>query len=187
MRLKGKKIEGPSSRILVFPRGEDDSIKLEIVAIVDFEPFEKICPEPTPPMVTKPGGVKVPDLNDKNYLKQRNLHGSRRMLWMFVNSLWCPAEHLGDERTPVEWDLVDPLNPETWDKFEPELVNAGFSEIERMMISNAIMEVNSVSEATMKEARDSFLASRQVVRNQSSSQNSEAENTSSGEPANASE
>jgi len=187
MRLKGKKIEGPSTKILVFPRGDDNSVKLEIMAILDFEPFEKLCPEPTPPTVTKPGGVKVLDPNDKNYKKLIVRHGALRMQWLFINSLWCPAEHLEDERTPVEWDLVDPLDPNTWDKFEPELVNAGFSEIERLMISNAIMEVNSISESTMKEARDSFLASRQETRNPLSSQNSEAENTSSGDVVNASE
>lgn len=188
MRLKGKKIEGPASKILVFPRGESeaDAIKLEVVAVLEMKGFEERCKEPLPPSMMKRGGEKVPDFNNENYKKQRARYNQLYSLWIYFNSLYSPAEHPGDERMPVEWDRIDIDDPNTWPLFEIELVDAGFSEFERMRIMNAILEINSLSEEKMEEARNSFLASRQVPQLQSSSQNTEAEDTSSGEPVNAS-
>lgn len=188
MRLKGKKIEGPASKILVFPRGEDtEDIKLEIVAVLDMDEFQKRCPEPTPPWMVKRGGAKVPDIDNANYKKQKARHNELYTLWLYFNSLYCPAEHPEDERTPVEWDRIDREDPNTWRLFEIELIEAGFAEFERLRIINTILEVNSLSEEKMEEARNSFLASRQAPLLQSSSQNTEADDISSGEPVSASE
>lgn len=188
MRLKGKKIEGPASKILVFPRGdESESVKLEVVAVLNMDEFQKKCPEPIPPWMVKRGGAKVPDFDNGNYKKQKARHNQLYTLWLYFNSLYCPAEYEGDERTPVEWDKIDRDDPNTWVLFEVELVEAGFSEFERMRIVNTILEVNSLSEDKMEEARNSFLASRQAPQLQSSSQNTEADDMLSGEPASDSE
>jgi hypothetical protein len=53
-------------------------------------------------------------------------------------------------------------DPNTWINFDKELKDSGLSEIERIRIVNAVMTANCLNESKLDEARESFLASRQV-------------------------
>lgn len=187
MKFRGERIEGPSSKILVFPREGRKPIKLEIVAVLDSAPFDELVPDPIPPTMIKRGGEKVPNFDDKNYQKLVARRGALYSLWINIQSLYCPAETQDEQRVPVEWEKVDPTNPSTWNLFDEELKDAGLSQFERFRISREIVEVNSLSEGRLAEARDSFLASRQAPIAPSTSPEGEKENTSSGEPASDSE
>lgn len=184
MKTRGRKLEGPASILLVFPRGEGrEPVKLEVIAVLDRSDFEKLLPETLPPVKVKRGGEKELDFNDKNYKLAAASRSEMYTLWLGIKSLYSPSEVEGGDPEPVEWEIVDVNDPSTWSKYEDELIQSGFSDMERRRIAAAVWEVNTLSESTMKEARDSFLVSRQEQALLSSSQKVAPEDTSSGEPA----
>lgn len=188
MKTRGRKLEGPASVLLVFPRGEGrEPVKLEIIAVLDRSEFDKLVPETLPPVKVKRGGEKELDFNDKNYRLSTASRTELYTLWLSLKSLHSPAEVEGGDPEPVEWEIVDINDPQTWGKYEDELIQSGFSDMERRRIANAVWEVNTLSDSTMKEARDSFLVSRQEQLHLSSSRKEDPDATSSGEPVSDSE
>ncbi|HUP80812.1 MAG TPA: hypothetical protein VM260_19835, partial [Pirellula sp.] len=75
----------------------------------------------------------------------------------------------------------------TWENYTTELKEAGFVDAEVSRIISGILDVNSVNEQLIDEARKSFLTTRESQRNGSSSRPAEAPSTPSGEPAKSSE
>ena len=153
MRLKGKKIEGPNREIIAIPRGDGDDIVFIAQAVLEMEPFEKMCPPPIPP-IRKIKGKNIPNLKDKNYEIALDTYATKRMAWMVLTSL---------EATPeLEWETVDVSDSSTWMNFRDELKDAGFSDIEVNRVVAGVVSVNALSEAKIEAARDRFLLSQQA-------------------------
>lgn len=147
MRIGGVEVTS-CEEILVLPRGgegKDIPIRAKAVAIND--EFEKLVPEPIPPMIQKKDG-KYPDLTDKNYKLALAHRADQRFAFMIIKSL---------EPSNIEWQIVNLEKPNTWLKWQEELSAAGLSEVECNRIVQAVMIANSLDEAKIEEARRAFL------------------------------
>lgn len=183
MKIGGKKISGPKTATVVFPRGdsEDDWLVFKVQAVLDMENFENLCPLPQPPtIVIAKTGEKKPDLDDKKYLAKVREHNTLRFTYTILKSL--------EATEGLEWDTVDMHKPETWNNYENDLKAAGLSTSERNYLLMSVIDANSISEDKLKEARDHFLRSQaKRAAEESLSQKDEPTNTESGEPASESE
>lgn len=163
MKINGIPIIKPATEILVFNRPNSDPIIFEIRAVLDRTNFDVLVPPVVPPTITKRGGEKVLDFKDANYTKIMETHGRLYHYWMILNSIYIPAPLEDGEPTRPEWEQVNLEKPDTWHLYEKELIDSGFSEVERLRLQNSILSVNSIDETKIREARDSFLASRRQV------------------------
>ena len=178
IKIGGKDVpESKHEDVLVLPRG-DDPIAVQARAIQDFEEFAKLCPDPEPPgKLTKDGFI--PNLEDETYKKRLETHNIKRIGWMVVRSVI--AMSLADGVFfPIEWDKVKPENPKSWDKWTEDLKDSGFTDIETNLILALVIDVNSLNEQKLKDARESFIRGQEQAAKESSSQASEQESSPSG-------
>lgn len=172
------KIDGqtvPSAKnedVLVLPRGTG-SIVIKARALPDLDPFNKMCPEPKPPGVQTRDGF-VPNTQDDTYKKRFEQHNLQRIGYMVLHTL---------EPTNMEWETVIADNPKSWPKWEEELKESGFTNVECNLILGLVMDVNSLNEAKLKEARASFLRGQVQEQSESPSPSSEPSDSPSGKPA----
>jgi len=87
MKLFGEKIEGPNEELIILPRSGRKDLIFKVRAILSTDAFEKLCPQPEPPNLLKPGGKKVPDVNDKIFKIKFAEWVSKRTAWMVITSL----------------------------------------------------------------------------------------------------
>lgn len=145
MKIGGVQVT-PSQEILVLPRdGGDIVIKAKAYRVGD--EFDKLCPMPTPPMVTTKEGSS-PDWSDKDFKAQIATRDERRFAYLVLKSI---------EDSQIEWEKVDLDKPNTWTKWGDELIEAGITEVEVNRIVNAVLAANSLDEAKIKQARERFL------------------------------
>ena len=177
MKINGKKIIGANVVHVVIPRGNGDNIAFTCHAVLDMKEFYDLLPLPKPAMVTKPGGIQVPDPSDVGYQKRVNEYAEARFNFVFIKSITEPSK--------LEWETINMLAPETWGNYEQELKAAGFTFNEIQLIVNGTLEANALSESKLVEARASFLASlaSTVVQPALSSPTEEQPPTPSGELA----
>ena len=149
MKLGGKK-PGIHKKPLVLPREGEEPIVLWAQAIANMDEFIKLCPEPLPPLVVKPGGIKEPNWTEVNYLIAVKQHATRRNDYILLHSLLAT--------TDLEWETVKLEEPETWNNWRKELGDSGFSVFEINRIFGLVLEVNSLNDALLDEAQKSFLA-----------------------------
>jgi hypothetical protein len=177
VKLAGKKIEGANVEYIVLPRGDGEPLVLKAQAILDYSPFEKLCPVPRPPAVMRAGGVKSYNVEDPRYVGAVAEHSAKRSAWIVLTSL-----RLG---TPdLEWETVDYGDPNTWLGYIDELRAAGFSEVEIIRIVKGAMVANALDDAKLDAARRDFLASLERQADQLSSPEDGLNSTPSGAPAN---
>ena len=157
MKIKGKKIEGPNREIIAIPRGDGDDIVFIAQAILDMEPFEKMCPAPLPPK-RKINGVDVPNLKDSAYVAANEVYATKRLAWMILTSLEATSE--------LEWEKVDLGDSSTWLNFREEMHESGFSDIEINRVVAGVVSVNALSEIKIEAARERFLLSQQAHQNE---------------------
>jgi hypothetical protein len=180
VKLAGKKIEGANVEYIVLPRGDSDPLVLKAQAVLDYSPFEKLCPLPRPPAVMRAGGVKSYNVEDPRYVQAITDHSARRSAWIVLTSL-----RLG---TPeLEWETVDYGNPNTWINYVDELRASGFSEVEIIRIVRGAMIANALDDQKLEEARKAFLASLEAQAAQLCFPADGPSSTPSGEPASGSE
>jgi len=176
MKIAGRKIEGPNVETIIIPRGDGPPIVFIAEAVLDDEPFNKLCPLPKPPAITKPGNMVVYNIEDPAYKKQLQAYAEKKTAWLVIASL---------RATPnLEWEIVRYDDSETWLKVYEELKQAGFSVSEINRIVNGIMSANCLNEAKLAQARETFFRSQQVT-SDSFSQKVEQAITQSGELASA--
>ena len=158
--------------VLVLPRGTG-SIVIKARAIPDLDTFNEMCPGPKPPgALTKDGFV--PNTEDDTYKKRLEQHNLQRIGYMILHTL---------EPTNLTWETVLADNPKSWPKWEEELKESGFTNVECNLILGLVMEVNSLNEVKLKEARASFLRGQVQEQSASPSPSSEPSDTPSGKPA----
>jgi hypothetical protein len=176
MKLAGRKIEGANVEYIVLPRGDGEPLVLKAQAILDYSPFDMLCPPPRPPTVLRPGGVKSYNVEDPRYLESLMEHGRRRSAWIILTSL-----RLG---TPdLEWETVDYGDPNTWSGYIDELRASGFSEVEIIRVVKGCMVANALDDSKLEEARKAFLAFQERQADLLSSPEGGLNSTPSGAPA----
>jgi len=187
MKIQGKTIYAPAvSDVLVLSRPDGKSIAFRAHAVMNRQPFDDICPYPKLPMKTLRGGEKVVDTEHKNYNILIQQHAKQYQDWMILTGLKA-VDPDTKEDIEIEWETINMSDPTTYGNWMKELESTGFSDIERMRIHGLVIDTNSLTEARLTEARESFLRERAKLPVQSSSQSSEQSDTPSGEPANDSE
>lgn len=150
MKLNGKTLSEINTEILVFPRGSGD-IVLKFAAVLDLDEFDKLVPDPKPPIITRPKeGTSEPDFADKDYQKKKQERYKKYTTWLSLKTLSATEG--------LVWDTIDINKPETWDNFENELKSAGFNNSERVRIINTVFEINSLSDDKMEKAKLRFFA-----------------------------
>ena len=175
MKIHGKElVPPPKEQTLVIPRG-DERIVFKAKMVEDYSAFHAICPKPEPRKKMVPGGSTITDLKDPGYQKKLNDWKLQQINWMFIESLSATEG--------LEYSLVDPSKPETYDQFDEEFVKAGFSSYEIVRIVNMIQEVNGLNQSRIDEATEHFLEEEQAQLENASSQKEEANSTPSGELA----
>lgn len=148
MKIQGKKIEGANEMFTVIPRASSADIVFKSRAVLNMEPFEKVCPPPEPPKRMLPGGKEVSNMKDAGYLQQVSNYAVQRLSWIVLTSL--------EATEGLEWEKVDLNDPSTWNNFRPELTEAGFSDVEINRIVGDCISVNALNEDKIEEARERF-------------------------------
>jgi hypothetical protein len=150
MKLKGKKIEGPQERIIVLPRQNGNNLIFKFRAVLDFTDFENLCPIPKPREALKPGGEKTLLLDHPDYLKAIDEWALRKTHYSFLKSIEATED--------LEWENVKMGDPDTWEKYQKELEDAGLTEPERVRLLQTYSEVQGLSQDKIDEATRNFLA-----------------------------
>lgn len=174
LKIKGKTVSGANVEYIVIPRGNDDDIVFKARAVLDFTPFDKLCPIPMPPK-RKIRGEDIPMLTDPNYQTQCTAYGQKKLAWILLESLKATEG--------LEWDTVDMDDQSTWLRFRDELNASGFTGAEVDRILDGVVTVNALNAAKLDAARERFLLMQQELSEELSSLREEESSTQSGGPA----
>jgi hypothetical protein len=176
MKIKGRKIEGPNVVTIVIPRDNAPNIVFRAQGVLDMEEFEKLCPRPQPPEMLQRGIGKVQNIEDPGYKQEVKEWGKKNLSWRVLKSL--------SATDGLEWELVKMHDSNTWNLWEEELKQSGFSDIELQRILTGVMDANSLSEEKVEIARQRFLLDQQADNGTTTSLTDALKSTLSGEPAN---
>ncbi len=156
MKMNGRKLSGPSTEVVVIPK-RDGELVFKAQAVLSYEDFYKLCPKPIPPTIVRPGGIKSQNTEDKDYLKAIEAWAANQTSWMILQSLKATPE--------LEWETVDPVQPNTWDNYQKELKAAGLSDPEINRIVMCVIDANGLNNKKIDEATAAFLASQEKALN----------------------
>ena len=174
MKIHGKTLDGPNVEVLVIPRQSGDVV-FRARAVLDYEPFEKLCPVPSPPQVMIPGGTTSTNVEDPGYIQKLNTWAGHKTDWMVIKSL--------EATDGLEWENVDPAKMDTWGNYRNELVAAGFTPGEISRVVQLIVNANGLSQEKIDEATERFLATAGAQLDDGPSPSTGLKSTPSGEPA----
>lgn len=147
MQYAGKKLRRHEKDVIVIPRGEENII-IHVQCVADYSPFEAMCPEPQPPMRTKPGEDPFPLYDAPEYKQKMNEWSERRSAWMILQSLRATED--------IQWEKVKSDDPSTWELYKEELQEC-FSEVEMMLILNKIIDVCGLNTQKIEAATADFV------------------------------
>ena len=150
MKYKGKHVDARCVETLILPREGGDPFIFTAQSILDYKPFEDLCPEPQAPAVIKPGGIREENRDDPSYTLQVENRERNRVHWLVIESLKVTED--------LEWEKVKDDDPNTWKLWETELREAGFSQMEINRVHMLCLNVNSLNESKLEKARKDFLA-----------------------------
>ena len=156
MQVKGKKSAGGRHKdCIAFPR-EEGPVGFWVQALdEEWDVFNERCPAPTPPVHTTADG-KVEDEEDEGYEAQVKNWGELKMDFLTVYSLTI-------EDNQIDWDNVILEKPSTWRHWRTEVKEFGLSRVEVNKLFFKVLEVNSLSEDLMEQARADFLRGPQTA------------------------
>lgn len=152
MKLAGKKIEGPNISVIVIPRKNRDLV-FQAQAVLNYDDFDKICPAPNAPEILKPGGIRIRDIADKNYLKSLDDWSSKKTSWMILKSL--------EASESLEWETINMSDSDTWDNYRSEMQASGLSPSEIGRIIGCVLEANALNQEKIDQATQRFLAGQE--------------------------
>lgn len=153
MKIRGKNIEPIGERTVVIPR-KDENIVFTAKPVTDYEEFDKLCPQPKPKVITRPGGAQSIKTDDPNYLKELDTWSEQRSAWMFLQALSATEG--------LEWDTIDFGDPSTWMNYQTELGACGLSMLEQQKIMEIVIEANGLNQDKIDQATQAFLASQRA-------------------------
>jgi hypothetical protein len=151
MKLKGQRLCEPAIEVVVFPRQSGDLV-FTVKAVINDDDFEKLCPRPVPPTRLLPGNIHQINVEDPKYKEAMHAHATQRINWLYIQSLSATEG--------LEWETVDPANPNTWVNYTKELIESGMTIYEIKRLLEAVMSVNGLNSARIEEATKAFLAGR---------------------------
>lgn len=146
MKVNGIQATPPKSEFVVIPR-EGGNLVFECKCVLDYEPFEKMCPMPTPAKIIYAPGVE-PLKEDKEYNDAINEWVKNQNLYMIVASL----------KDCVEFELVKLGDYKTWGKLDEEFKQAGIIGVEYAKILEGVTTANGLNSDKLEQAKESFLA-----------------------------
>lgn len=129
----------------------DKTFMLKVQTVTDHDEREKLLPEPKAPEILKPGGKKVIDLHNAEYVKAVSTLNEKRSAWTVLKAL---------EPSEIEWATVDMSDPDTWTNWEKEMRDYGCTDADIGRIYNAVACVQGLSQDNIEKAREDFLASK---------------------------
>lgn len=147
MKINGKEVRGVVEDVLVLPRGKQGDIVLHGRADANPQQFNELCEQPKPPMIQTPAGNQA-DITNEGYIAQMEAYGQKRFGYLILKTLY-----------ECEFELLDIEKPQTWGKWDEELTQAGFNEMDKTRIVNFVAAVNSLNERAVESARENFLRS----------------------------
>jgi hypothetical protein len=167
MKINGQEIPKIQPKKAIFIR-EPEPIILVCDPIVDWDKFEEICPEPLPPEVILPGNKRERNPDAPSHQTALEEHSKKKMAWVVLESLKC---------NNIEWETVDPDDPETYPLYRDELVESGFTPSEIAYLINTVFEASQLETDDLKAMRESFLVGQGRENEPSNSLTTEATNT----------
>ncbi len=159
MKLKGKKLEGPQERVVVLPRQQGENLIFKFAAVLEMDNFDKLCPIPEPKEILKPGGNRVLDIESKEYREALDDWAMKKTHYMYLKSIEATDD--------LEWETVDMNDPDTWENYGEELLEAGLTEAERLKLLQVYSEVQGLDQSKIDAATKSFLATPQEAQESS--------------------
>jgi len=148
MKINGKEVIGNMPEVVVIPKGNEEFV-FKATAILSYDEFDKLCPMPQPPTITKPGGVSYPNYDDKKYEAAVDEWATRKNAWMVLESLKVTDG--------LEWSTVVAGDPATWPNYMDEL-KLVFTAAEINCIIDLIFVANGLDQKKIDEATKRFLA-----------------------------
>lgn len=148
MKIHGKTYSEPRVETVVIPHQGGDLV-FKAKAILDYTPFETICPLPEAPMVMRRGGEQYRNLDDPKYKEKIAEWSRRRTNWMIIESLKATDG--------LEWETIT-SDPATWSNYVDELVKANLSLVEINCIVDCVIDANGLNQKKIDEATERFLA-----------------------------
>lgn len=139
---------------VVIPRSDDEPLVFICQAVIDETEFETLCPFPQPPTVVHADGTKTKDYDDEKYIKTRDSFANQKLHWTILQSLKATPD--------LQWETVDYGNPATWGNYTKELKDFNLTDPEIRLIIQGVLEVNTLDEMKLEEARAAFLAGRRA-------------------------
>ena len=150
MKLNGQ-IISPNIEVIVLPRNPVDLI-FKTQAVLNFDDFEKLCPQPIAPKITRPGGVTSEDIEDPDYKEAIQKWALYKTHWMMIKSL--------SATDGLVWDTVNLSDPDTWENYMTEMSEAGLSPPEISRIMDGITTACGLNEEKIEAAQKRFLATQ---------------------------
>jgi hypothetical protein len=151
MKIGGRLIKAPSPvEVTIFrenEQGQPDNFVFICGPVLDYGPFEKICPLPKPPLVMVPGKDSYPNLKDNTYQKAVEQRSERRIQYLILTSLAATPD--------LVWDTVDINKPDTWENYDKELT-LFLTPKEKEKVIGGVFDANIPSENRRKEAIENF-------------------------------
>lgn len=151
MKFQGIKIEKPEPKVLVIPHNGVEVIFMAVY-VDNYDEFDALVPKPVPVKKRLASGKIETDYEDEGYKKEVNIWSNKRSNWMFLKSLSVSED--------ITWDKVDLEKPDTYDKFETELLEAGFNGPVIERIKMLCFEACGLDQSLIDEATERFLAGR---------------------------
>jgi hypothetical protein len=156
MRIKGTEIPMPQEEVVVIPR-EPENFVFTLKPVLDFSKFEEMCPEPTPPKKTFPGGREETDYENPTFRDKLEDWSRKRGHWIQLESLSATEG--------LEWETVELSDPETWKNYADEMQKT-LSPSEFMKIIQAISVACGLDSSKIEEATANFLADREKTQSE---------------------
>lgn len=172
MRLNGKKA-GVNRKLIVLR----EDLAFMANAVMDMTEFDTLCPEPKVPEKKLSDGSIEYVFDHPAYLAQQLARSANRINYMILKSLTGPAGE------PLEWEIVSLANPKSWSKMGQELTDFGLSATEIQRVKAGVLTANSLNEAALQEARESFVRGMAEQKENTSSLPTEQATSPSGELA----
>lgn len=154
MKIKGKKIANPSPKYAIIPRDDEDII-FKITPVINLKDFDKLCPEPEPTRVIKPGGIEYFDHDDPSYKERLDKYSELQFAYICIRSI--------SETDYLEWDKIKLDDPSTWQYWREEIEESGLSKAEITYLMGEVTKANMIDEERVKEARDRFFSKKQAT------------------------
>ena len=151
MKFKGERIYSNFTRTITFWLNDSTSIDLTVRALTPEEEDElkELYKDPEPPVVTKRGGERSRDFNDPTYKTKVQEVGRQRLNYYVIKGLTATED--------LEFEDLDPDDPETFHLLDKELKEANITEAMFSKIIQAALEANQITDSAIKQAEQDFL------------------------------